>query len=336
MSTGEMTGLRKAAILLVQMGRDDAAKIMAHLRESEVEELTAEIMRVGQVEQDTANVVLEEFHDMATGHKYIGQGGMDFARDLLEASLGRERAGEIVGRLNTVFMDVPFGFLTQADPRQLLSFLQDEHPQTIALVLAHMTATQASQILSGLAAELQADVAHRIAVMDRTSPDIIRQVEATLERKMSSVLQPSDLSNVGGLEPLVEIINRTDRATERLILEGLAGRNPELAEEIRSKMFMFEDIVTLDDRSIQLVLRQVETNDLATALKGVREEVRQKVMKNLSERAAENLGDEIEMLGPVRLRQVEESQAKIVQAIRTLEESGQIVISRGEDDEFVG
>jgi flagellar motor switch protein FliG len=336
MVAGEMTGLRKAAILLVQMGKDEAAKIMSHLREAEVEELTAEIVRLGQVEADVANVVLEEFHDMATGHKYVGQGGMDFARDLLEASLGRERAGEIVGRLNTVFLDVPFGFLGQADPRQLLSFLQDEHPQTIALVLAHMTATQASQILSGLAPELQSDVAHRIAVMDRTSPDIIRQVEATLERKMSSVLQPSDLSNVGGLEPLVEIINRTDRATERLILEGLAGRNPELAEEIRSKMFMFEDIVSLDDRSIQLVLRQVETNDLATALKGVREEVRQKVMKNLSERAAENLADEIEMLGPVRLRQVEESQAKIVQAIRTLEESGQIVISRGEDDEFVG
>ncbi|GAA0732550.1 flagellar motor switch protein FliG [Dactylosporangium roseum] len=336
MTTGEMTGLRKAAILLVQMGKEDAAKIMSHLREAEVEELTAEIVRLGQVEVDIADTVLAEFHDMATGHKYVGQGGMDFARDLLEASLGRERAGEIVDRLNTVFLDVPFGFLTQADPRQLLSFLQDEHPQTIALVLAHMTATQASQILSGLPPELQADVAHRIAVMDRTSPDIIRQVEATLERKMSSVLQPNDLSNVGGLEPLVEIINRTDRATERLILEGLAGRNPELAEEIRSKMFMFEDIVSLDDRSIQLVLRQVETNDLATALKGVREEVRQKVMKNLSERASENLADEIEMLGPVRLRTVEESQAKIVQAIRTLEESGQIVIRRGDDDEFVG
>jgi len=337
MTTTEMTGLRKAAVLLVQMGRDDAAKIMAHLREAEVEELTAEIVRLGQVESDVADVVLAEFHDMATGHRYVGQGGMDFARDLLEASLGKERAGEIVGRLTNVFTDVPFGFLTQADPRQLLSFLQEEHPQTIALVLAHMTATQASQVLSGLAPELQADVAHRIAVMDRTSPDIIRQVESTLQRKLSSVLQPSDLSNVGGLEPLVEIINRTDRATERMILEGLAGRNPELAEEIRSKMFMFEDIVTLDDRSIQLVLRQVETNDLATALKGVREEVRQKVMKNLSERAAENLADEIEMLGPVRLSNVEESQAKIVSAIRVLEESGQIVITRGgDDDEFVG
>jgi flagellar motor switch protein FliG len=334
--TGDLAGLRKAAILLIQMGKDEAARVLSHMKESEVEEITAEIVRLGAVEAEIADVVLAEFHDMATAHKYVGQGGIELAKDLLEASLGQDRAGEIVGRLNNAFMDVPFGFLAQADPRQLLSFVQDEHPQTIALVLAHMSAVQASQILSGLSAELQADVAHRIAVMDRTSPDIIRQVEATLERKLSSVLQPGDLSSVGGLEPLVEIINRADRATERLILEGLAGRNPELAEEIRSKMFMFEDITSLDDRSIQLVLRQVETNDLATALKGVREEVRQKVMRNLSERAAENLADEIEMLGPVRLRTVEESQAKIVQAIRTLEESGQIVIRRGDDDEFVG
>jgi flagellar motor switch protein FliG len=332
----ELGGLRKAAILLIQMGRDEAAKVLAHMRENEVEEITAEIVRLGSVETELADHVLTEFHDLATANKYAGQGGMDFARDLLEASLGRERAAEIVTRLNTAFQDVPFGFLTQADPRQVLSFLQDEHPQTIALVLAHIPAAQASQILSGLSPDLQSDVAHRIAVMDRTSPDIIRQVEATLERKLSSVLQPSDLSSVGGLQPLVDIINRADRATERLILEGLHGRNPELAEEIRSRMFMFEDIVTLDDRSIQLVLRQVETNDLATALKGVRDEVTQKVMRNLSERAAENLADEIEMLGPVRLRTVEESQAKIVQAIRTLEESGQIVIRRGDDDEMVG
>lgn len=330
-----LSGIRKAAILIVQMSKDEAAKVLSHLKESEIEELTAEIMRLGSVESEIADDVLAEFHELVTAHRYVGQGGIDFARDLLEASLGRERAGEIVGRLSTVFMDIPFGFLAKADPRQVLSFLQDEHPQTIALILAHVTATQASQILSGLAPELQADVAHRIAVMDRTSPDIIRQVEATLERKLSSVLAPSDLSSVGGLDPLVEIINRADRATERLILEGLAGRNPELAEEIRSKMFMFEDIVSLDDRSIQLVLRQVETNDLATALKGVRDEVRLKVTKNLSERAADNLSDEIEMLGPVRLRSVEESQAKIVQAIRTLEESGQIVIRRGDDDEFV-
>src|SRR6185369_636305 len=237
--TGDLAGLRKAAILLIQMGKDEAAKVLSHMKESEVEEITAEIVRLGSVDADVADAVLTEFHDMATAHRYVGQGGMDFARELLEASLGRDRASEIFSRLGAVFMDVPFNFLAQADPRQVLSFLQDEHPQTIALVMAHMSATQASQILGGLAADLQANVAHRIATMDRTSPDIIRQVESTLERKLSSVLQPSDLSNVGGLDPLVEIINRADRGTERLILEGLAARDPELAELIRSKMFMF-------------------------------------------------------------------------------------------------
>jgi flagellar motor switch protein FliG len=334
---GELVGLRKAAVLLIQMGKAEAAKVLSYLKESEVEDITAEIVRLGTVEASVADEVLAEFYEMAAAHRYAGQGGMELAKELLEASLGQERASEVLGRLSTAMLEVPFGFLAKADARQLLSFIQDEHPQTIALVLAHMSAVQASQILSGLAGELQADVAHRIAVMDRTSPDIIRQVEATLERKLSSVLQPGDLSSVGGLDPLVEIINRADRATERLILEGLAGRSPELADEVRSRMFMFEDITTLEDRSIQLVLRQVETNVLATALKGVRDDVRDKVTGNLSERAAENLRDEIEMLGPVRLSTVEESQAKIIQAIRTLEESGQIVIHRGEDnDDYVG
>jgi flagellar motor switch protein FliG len=335
MMIDSLPGLRKAAVLLIQMGKTNSAKVLGKLRESEVEELTAEIVRLGAVNTDTADRVVREFHDMATAHRYVAQGGMEYAKELLEASVGLERATEILGRLSEAFVDLPFKFLQKADPRQVLSFLQDEHPQTIALVLAHMPAAHASQVLSGLAGALQADVANRIAMMDRTSPDIIRQVESTLERKLSSVLQPSDLSNVGGLDPLVEIINRADRATERLILEGLTARNPELAEQVRSKMFMFEDITTLDDKGIQLVLRQVETADLATALKGVRDDVREKVMRNLSERAAENLGEEIEMLGPVRLRAVEESQAKIVQVIRTLEESGQLVIRRADDDEFV-
>jgi flagellar motor switch protein FliG len=330
-----ISGVRKAAIMLVQMGKEQSAKVLSQMREAEVEELTAEIMRLGTIDGETADTVLSEFQHMALANRYAHQGGMDYARELLEASLGREAAEALVGRLSAAFVEMPFGFLQKADPRQVLSFVQDEHPQTIALVLAHMPATLASQILSGLAGELQADVAHRIAVMDRTSPDIIRQVEATLERKLSTVLQPNDLSAVGGLQPLVDIINRADRATERLIMEGLAARDPELAEEVRSKMFMFEDITGLDDRAVQLVLRQVETNDLATALKGVRDDVRDKVTRNLSERAAENLVDEIDMLGAVRLRQVEESQAKIVQVIRSLEESGQIVIRRGDDDEFV-
>ncbi|MBN1172246.1 MAG: flagellar motor switch protein FliG, partial [Micromonosporaceae bacterium] len=304
-------------------------------KESEVEELTAEIVRLGAVENAIAEDVLIEFEELATANRYAGEGGIAYARALLEASLGKERAGEIVARLSSIFMDVPFGFLQQADPRQVLSFIQDEHPQTIALVLAHMPAILASQVLSGLPGEQQADVANRIAIMDRTSPDIIRQVEATLERKLSSVLQPSELSTVGGIDPLVEIINRSDRATERMILEGLQNKNPELADEIRAKMFMFEDVVTLDDRGIQQIVRMVETADLATALKGVRPDVRQKIMSNLSERAAENLAEEIELLGPVRLRNVEEAQAKIIQVIRSLEESGQLVIRRADDDELV-
>ena len=331
----ELSGLRKAAVLLVQLGTTHAAQIMAHLKETEVEELTAEIVRLGPVESTIAEDVLIEFEELATANRYAGEGGIGYAKELLEASLGKERANEIVARLSSIFMDVPFGFLQQSDPRQVLSFIQDEHPQTIALVLAHMPPMLASQVLSGLAGELQAEVANRIAGMDRTSPDIIRQVENTLERKLSSVLQPTELSTVGGLDPLVEIINRSDRATERMILEGLQGKNPELAEQIRAKMFMFEDIVTLDDRGIQQVLRQVETPDLATALKGVRPDVRQKIMGNLSERAAENLSEEIDLLGPVRLRSVEEAQAKIITVIRGLEESGQLVIRRGDDDELV-
>src|ERR671926_1298443 len=245
-----VNGLRKAVILLIQMGPERSAKILSQLREAEVEELTGEIVRLRDVPSTTSQAVLTEFHQLASARTFLGQGGALFAREMLEAGLGAERAEEIMERLRGAFSQAPFQFLHRADPRQVLTFVQDEHPQVIALVLAHMPATLASQILSGLAGELQADVAHRIAVMDRTSPDLIRQVEATLERKLSSVLQPSDLSTVGGLQPLVDIINRADRATERLILEGLTAKSPELAEEIRSKMFMFEDITTLDDRGV--------------------------------------------------------------------------------------
>ncbi|HKT01399.1 MAG TPA: flagellar motor switch protein FliG [Rugosimonospora sp.] len=331
-----MSGVRKAAVLLLQMDRDDSARILSLLRESEVEELSTEIARLaGGVDISAAEAVMAEAFTSARAPKQAAQGGLDLARDLLEASLGPERAGEIVHRLSASLTDVPFGFLGHADPRQLLSFLQNEHPQTIALVLAHMASSTASQILSGLSADLQADVAHRIAVMDRTSPEVIRQLETTLERKLSSVLQPTELSAVGGVQPLVDIINRSDRGTERLILEGLESRNPELAEEVRRKMFMFEDIIHLEDRAIQLVVREVETNDLATALKGVTPEVHDKISRNLSERGRENLAEEIDLLGAVRLRMVEEAQAKIVQAIRRLESAGQIEISRGDDDEYV-
>jgi flagellar motor switch protein FliG len=327
-----MTGLRKAAILLVRMGKEYSTRVLASLSEAEVEELSAEIARLGKLEPEVVGDVIDEFYAMATT-KHAGAGGLQYARELLEASLGPERATLILDRLQASMTDMPFNFLSHADPRQLLSYVQYEHPQTIALVLAHVPSALASSILSGLAPEVQSDVAHRIAVMDRTSPDVIRQVEVALQRKLSTVLQPDQLSTVGGLGPLVDIINRADRTTERLILEALEARSPEIAEEIRRRMFMFEDIVNLDDRSVQLVLRQVEPSDLATALKGVSEAVRDKVTGNLSERGRENLLEEIDLLGPVKVKMVEEAQQKIVSVIRSLEDSGQIEIQRGGEQE---
>jgi flagellar motor switch protein FliG len=335
LTTMSMTGVRKAAIMLVQFGKEQSAHIMSQMSEKEVEMISAEIARLGKLEPDQVDDVTDEFYAMATT-RYAGSGGMDYARELLESSLGKERAALILDRLEASMNDIPFNFLSHADPRQLLSYVQHEHPQTIALVLAHIPSALASSILAGLPIEVQTEVAHRIAVMDRTSPDVIRQVEQALQRKLSTVLQPDELSTVGGLQPLVEIINRADRTTERLILEALDARSPELAEEIRRRMFMFEDIIHLEDRAVQLVLRQVEPADLATALKGVPEPVRDKVTKNLSERGRDNLLEEIDLLGPVKIKMVEEAQAKIVSVIRSLEESGQIEVQRGgEADELI-
>jgi flagellar motor switch protein FliG len=328
-------GARKAAIVLLQMGREKAANVLSHLSEAEVELISAEIAQLEAVGSDESASVLTEFHELMTARAHILQGGLEFAEHLLEQSLGAERASEIIQRLNAVAFQMPFQFLHRADPAQLRSFIADEHPQVISLVLAHMTPEKASLVLSGLPSEQQAEVAHRIAVMGRTTPEIIRRVESILERKLSSVLQPSEMSRVGGLDPLVNIINRSDRSTERQIVEGLESLDAELAEEVRSRMFMFEDIVTLDDRAVQQVLRQVDTSELALALKGVSESVKAKITGNLSERAAENLLEEADLLGPVRLAQVEEAQQSVIRTIRQLEERGEIVIRRGGDDEFI-
>jgi flagellar motor switch protein FliG len=328
-------GVRKAAVLLIQLGRERAASVLSHLSEAEVEAVSAEIARLESISGAETESVLTEFRDMMTARAHIAQGGLAFAQQILEQSLGSDRATEIITRLNAAAVKMPFQFLHRADPSQLRSFIMDEHPQVIALVLAHMTPDKASLLLSGLAPEKQAEVAHRIAVMDRTTPDIVRAVEATLERRLSSMLQPNEMSQVGGLDPLVDIINRSDRSTERQIVEGLEALDPTLADAVKSRMFMFEDIVTIEDRSIQLVLREVDTAELALALKGVAENVRDKITKNLSERAATNLIEEVELLGQVRLSQVEEAQQNIIRTIRSLEEQGQIMVRRGNDDEFV-
>ena len=335
LTTATGAGVRKAAILLIQMGRERAASILSHLSDSEVEAISGEIARLQTIDTAETDSVLTEFRDMMTARAHIAQGGLSFAQQLLEESLGPERASEVMARLQAAAVKMPFQFLHRADAAQLRSFIIDEHPQVIALVLAHMTPDKASLLLSGLPSDVQTDVAHRIAVMDRTSPDMIRAVESTLERRLSSMLQPSEMSRVGGLDPLVNIINRSDRSTERQIVEGLESLDPALAEEIRSMMFMFEDIVALEDRSIQLVLREVDSAQLALALKGVADNVREKITSNLSARAATNLLEEVELLGTVRLRQVEEAQQNIIRAIRQLEEQGQIMVRRGNDDEFV-
>jgi flagellar motor switch protein FliG len=328
-------GVRKAAVLLIQLGRERAAKVLADLSDSEVEAVSAEIARLESISPQEGESVLEEFRDTLIARGHIAQGGLGLARQLLEESLGGERASEIIDRLTAAAVQMPFHFLHDADPAQLRSFIAEEHPQVIALVLAHMTPDRASLLLSGLESDKQADVAHRIAVMDRTSPDVVKAVEATLERKLSSVLQPSGVSKVGGVDPLVNIINRSDRATERQIVEGLETLDPQLADEVRSRMFMFEDIVTIDDRSLQQVLRQVDAASLAYALKGVAEPVRDKVVSNLSERAGEALLEEVDLLGSVRLTEVEEAQQTVIRTIRQLEEQGQITLRRGGDDEFV-
>ena len=333
-SLGQL-GVRKAAILLIQLGKERAAQVMEHLSDAEVEMISAEIARLDRISSTETEQVLTEFHDLATAHAHISQGGFAFAQSLLEKSLGADRAKEIMERLHAAAIQMPFQFLHRADPAQLRGFIADEHPQVIALVLAHMTPDKASLLLSGLPAYQQAIVAHRIAVMDRTNPDIIRTVESILERKLSSMLQPAEMSRVGGVDSLVDVINRSDRPTERQIVEGLEGLDPDLADEVKSRMFMFEDIIGLDDRSVQQVLRQVDAGDLALALKGVSEAVRSKITSNLSQRAAENLLEEVELLGAVRLAQVEEAQQSVIRTIRQLEEQGQIMVRRGNEDEFV-
>ncbi|GCD89538.1 flagellar motor switch protein FliG [Nocardioides sp. LS1] len=328
-------GIRKTAIVLIQLGREKAASVLKHLNDTEVEAISAEIARLDDIGGAEIESVMSEFNMLATARAHLAQGGLSFAQGMLESSLGHEKAAEIIARLQAAAVQMPFQFLLRADPAQLRTFIADEHPQVIALVLAHMTPEKASLVLSGLSPALQAEVAHRIAVMDRTSPEIIRSVEASLERKLSSVLHPADMSRVGGVDPLVNIINRSDRVTERQIVEGLEALDAALADDVRSRMFMFEDIVNLEDRSVQMVVRQVDNAELALALKGVSDAVRAKIVGNLSERAGQALLEEVELLGAVRLTQVEEAQQGVIRTIRQLEEQGQIMVRRGSDDELV-
>jgi flagellar motor switch protein FliG len=334
MAVPKQLGAHKAAVLLMQLGPERSSKVLRALRQSEVQEIMAEVARLESIDAEQSEAVLFEFCERFRAREYVAHGGFDLARELLEESLGEVKAREILESLGASLVSTPFEFLRRTDPRQVVTYLQDEHPQTIALVLAHITPDAGALVLGSLSEGLQRDVARCLATMDRTSPEVIEEIEAILEPKFSSVVQHADLSTAGGVQALVDIINRADRATERLLLEGLEQDDPELADEVRSRMFVFEDIVSLEDRSVQLVLRQVDSKELSIALKGVPDQVREKIMGNMSERARQNLTEEIELLGPQRLQTVEEAQGAIVRIIRALEESGQITISRS-NDEFV-
>ncbi len=330
----QLTGRQKAAIFLVSLGSDVSSEIFKHLREDEIEQLTFEIARLDKVEPDDKDRVLQEFQEMMMAQEFIQNGGIDYARDVLERALGTQKAIDIVNRLTSSLQVRPFDFIRRTDPSHLLNFIQGEHPQTIALILAYLDPQKAAQILSGLSHQVQADVARRIAQMDRTSPDVLREVERVLERKLST-LASEDFTSAGGIDAIVEVLNNVDRGTEKIIIEALEEEDPELAEEIKKRMFVFEDIVLLDDRSIQKVLREVDTQDLAKALKGVDAEVQEKIYRNMSKRAASLLREDMDFMGPIRLRDVEESQQKIVNIIRKLEDAGDIIVARAGEEELV-
>ena len=317
--SGDLTNQQKAAILFIAIGPEYSAKLFQHMDDDEIEQLTLEIANQKQVSSALKAEVISEFYSMCMAQDYISSGGLQYAQNVLEKALGPDKALEIINRLTTSLQVRPFDFLRKTDPAQLINFIQNEHPQTIALIMAYLEPDQAAIVLGALPPESQVEVTKRIATMDRTSPDSIREVERVLERKLSSMVT-QDFTSAGGIKAIVE---------------PLEVDSPELAEEIKKLMFVFEDIVQIDDRSLQLVLRQVETKDLSLALKATPQEVAEKVYKNMSTRAADMLREEIEFMGPVKIRDVEEAQQKVVAVIRVLEDKGEIVISRGKGDEMI-
>ncbi|MCR5797221.1 flagellar motor switch protein FliG [Eubacterium xylanophilum] len=333
-SIDEMDGIQKAAILLITLGPEKASSIFKHLKDEEIEQLTLEIANTRNVSPAQKEMVLNEFYEVCLAQQYIAEGGIGYAKDLLQKALGEDKASAVLGKLTASLQVRPFEFIRKTEASQILNFIQDEHPQTIALILSYLSAGQAAAIISTLPPEKQTDVAKRIALMDRTSPDVIKEVEGILEQKLASLVN-QDYTIVGGIDSIVEVLNTVDRGTEKHIMENLEIEEPELADEIRKKMFVFEDILMLDDRSVQRVLREVENGELAIALKGSNEEVQSLIFNNMSTRLAAMIKEDMEYMGPVRLKDVEEAQQKIVNVIRRLEDSAEIVISRSGGDEIV-
>ncbi len=331
----ELTSAQKAAILVLSLGQDIAPLILKELNEAEIELLTLEIANLRDISPSVEEKVLNDASTIIMANRYISQGGVDYARKLLEKALGRDKTNEILRRLEGSLKTTGFGMLKNIDPKQLINFIQNEHPQTISLILTQLASSSAAAILSDLPPELQADVSYRIATMEKISPDVISELEVVLQKQFADV-GARDLSISGGTKTIAEILNLIEASSEKGIMENIESENPDLAAEIKNLMFIFEDIILLDNRSIQRVLKEVETKDLAVALKAASDDVRQKIYSNVSERVATMIKEEMEFMGPMRLSDVETTQQKVVETIRRLQEEGQIIVSgRGGKEELV-
>ncbi len=330
----EISTRQKAAMLLISLGPEKASKVFKYLKQEEIEDLTLEIASIKAVSPKVKEEVMQEFYEICLAQDYITEGGINYAKQLLEQALGSDRANEVIGKLTMSLQVRPFEFARKTDASQLINFIQNEHPQTIALILSYLKPNQASAILSALPVERQADIARRIALMDRASPDVVNEVEREFEKRLSALLS-EEYTAIGGIDAIVEIIGLVDRSTEKNIIETLEVEEPELAEEVKKRMFVFEDISLLDNRSIQRVLRDVDNRDLAIALKGTKAEVKDLILGNVSKRLAAMIQEDLEFMGPKRMKEIEEAQQKIVAIIRQLEETGEVVIARGSGDDIV-
>jgi len=328
----KLSGEQKAAILLISLGPDISSEVFKELKEEHVEQVALQIANMKRVSPAERDAVMEETFQLSMADEYISAGGVDYAREVLEKALGEQRAIEIINRLQGALQMSPFDFIKRTDPQQLLNFIQNEHPQTISLILAHLNSEHAATILAALPPEIQVDVAQRIAVIERATPDIIMEIEKVLERNIASVFT-QEMTAAGGVRAVAEMLNRVDRSTEKAIMEKLEESNPDLADEIKRLMFVFDDVLLIDDKSIQRILREIDQKDLILALKGAGEEVKAKILKNMSQRAKALIVEEMEVMGPTRLKNTEEAQQKIVNTIRQLEEMGEIVVARGGEEE---
>lgn len=332
---GKLTGIQKAAILFITLGPEASSGIIKKLPEKDIQKITYEIANITSVKSDQRQIILDEFMEMNKAKDFLLEGGVEYARNLLSKALGSQRAKDILDKVMEETQQYrPFSIARKADAHQLLNVISNEHPQTIALIMCYMQSDKAAQIMAALPLDLQSEVSYRIATMSSISPMVIKEIEKVLNGKLSSVIR-TDSTVVGGIESLVDILNQVDRTTERNITEGLEREDAELAEKVKESMFVFEDIITLDDVSIQRILREIDTKDLSLALKGCSEEVANIIFKNQSKRAAASLKEDMEFLGPVRLMDVEKAQQKIVGILRRLDEAGEIVLSRGGEDAII-